>query len=694
MRYGLGVDIGGTFTDVVLLDPDGSLTTSKVLSTPDDYGDGVVAGSERLLEASGVEAAQVHEVTHASTVASNALLEGRGAVVALVTTEGFRDVLEMRRLRIPVLYDLQYEKPEPLVPRHLRFEVRERLGPRGETWQALDETSVREVAARIAASDVEAIAISLLHAYADDRHERRVEEIVREAVGDAVFVTRSADILPEPREYERTSTAVVNAYLGPVVGRYVALLAARLSALGISAPLEIMQSSGGTLPPATAARKPAHLVESGPAAGVIACARLGRLTGRDDLVSLDMGGTTTKAALLENGEPVRTTEYEVGAGINLSSSLVKGGGHAVKLPFVDVSEIGAGGGSLVVVDAHGRLSVGPESAGASPGPVCYGTGGTRATLTDALVVLGYVDQESLAGGTISLSADAARRAVAEQVAAPLGLSPVAAAHGVFSVAVATMMRAVKAVTTYRGRDPRAFTLCAFGGNGPVAGVELARALGIATVLVPPFPGVFSALGLLFGDSEREGVRTFLARADDLDAAAVDEALARLEHEARGELAAGGHADDAVHVRRFAELRFAGQAYELPVPVPDGLVSMDSLVAGFVAEHVRTYGHGSALDPVELVTVRVQAFVARTSASAFDPLPQIVADARRLGVRPAYFGAEHGVLETPVVTRGVLADGEARGPLLVQEPDSSIVVPPGCTARLDPLGSVEVTVGRD
>lgn len=685
----LGVDVGGTFTDVVVLEADGSLRTRKVLSTPERYGDGVVAGVEQLLAAAGREPAHVAGVVHASTVASNALLEGRGAVVALVTTEGFRDVLELRRLRIPVLYDLQYQKPGPLVPRQRRFEVRERLGPRGETWRELDETSVREVAARLEGSGVEAVAVALLHSYADDQHERRVEEILRETIGEEVFVTRSADILPEPREYERTSTAVVNAYLGPVVGRYVSSLAGRLAALGIDAPLEIMQSSGGTLPPATAARKPAHLVESGPAAGVIACARLGRLTGRRDLVSLDMGGTTTKAALLEDGEPVRTTEYEVGAGINLSSSLVKGGGHAVKLPFVDVSEIGAGGGSLVAVDAHGRLSVGPESAGASPGPACYGTGGTTATLTDALVVLGYVDPGSLAGGTVRLSAEAAHGVIAEQVAAPLGLSPLAAAHGVFSVAVATMMRAVKAVTTYRGRDPRAFTLCAFGGNGPVAGVELARGLGIGTVLVPPYPGVFSALGLLFGDSERERVRTFLARTDDLEAGDIDEALAQLEREARDELGPS----DAVEVRRLAELRFAGQAYELSVPVPDGVVSVTGLVAAFVDEHLRTYGHGSAGDPVELVTVRVLARVPRASAAAFDPRPQIVADARRLGTRPAYFGAGHGVLETPVVTRGMLADADGRGPLLVQEPDSSIVVPPGCTARLDRFGSVEVTAGH-
>ena len=692
MSLRLGVDIGGTFTDVVLLARDGSVRTRKVLSTPGDYATGVVAGIRAVLADAGVDASTVSDVVHASTVASNTILERRGAAVALVTTEGFRDVLEMRRLRIPVLYDVQYEKPEALVPRALRFEVRERLGRGGETWVELDEASARDVAARLAASGVEAVAIALLHSYADDTHERRVEELVREAVGEDVYVTRSADILPEPREYERTSTAVVNAYLGPTVGRYVQSLAGHLHELGIRGPLELMQSSGGTLPPETAARKPAHLIESGPAAGVIACGRLGRLTGRLDLISLDMGGTTTKAALLEDGEPARTSEYEVGAGINLSSRLVKGGGHAVKLPFIDVSEIGAGGGSIVTVDAHGRISVGPESAGARPGPACYGAGGSRATLTDALVVLGYLDPTALVGGAVPLDAEAARRVIAEQVAVPLRVTPVEAAAGVLAIAVATMMRAVKAVTTYRGRDPRDFAICAFGGNGPIAGVELARGLGITTVVVPPSPGVFSALGLLFGETERELVKTLLVRSTEVDAATVEKAFAALERAAVDELVASGHAREDVRLRRLAELRFAGQAYELPVRVPDEPIAVDRLVASFVEEHVRTYGHGSPLAPVELVTVRVLARVERASTGAYDPLPLIVAHAQRLGSRTAYFGARHGLLETPVLTRGCLSERKLHGPLLVDEYDSTIAIPPGCSARLDTLGSVEVTVG--
>jgi N-methylhydantoinase A len=689
--YRLGVDIGGTFTDVVLLGADGSLTATKVLSTPADYAEGVLDGIVRLRRDTGIALDAIAGVVHASTVASNAVLERRGARVALVTTEGFRDVLEFRRLRIPVLYDLQYEKPEPLVPRALRFEVRERLGPRGEVWRELDEASVTEAVAELGAHDIEAVAISLLHSYADDAHERRVEELVRAGVGPDVFVTRSADILPEVREYERTSTAVVNAYLGPTVGRYIDSLTRRLRDAGIQAPLEIMQSSGGTLPPATAARKPAHLVESGPAAGVIACSRLGRLIDRPDLISLDMGGTTAKAALLEDGLPARTSEYEVGAGINLSSRLVKGGGHAIKLPFVDVSEIGAGGGSIVEVDDHGVVRVGPMSAGSDPGPVCYGRGGSRATLTDALVVLGYVNPTRLVGGDVVIDAAAAYRAVDEQVAAPLGRSAVEAAHGVLTIAVATMMRAVKAVTTYRGRDPRDFAICAFGGNGPLVGVEIARALEVETVVVPPLPGVFSALGLVFGDTAREHVRTLLLRSDELTAETVEAALGALERTALDELGYDGHPAAAVTLDRVAELRYAGQAYELAVAVPAGPVSVDRLLDDFVAEHVRTYGHGSRADAVELVSVRVLARVPSPSATTYDALQRIAALDRELGSREAYFGLVHGMVRTPVLSRAALIDGVMPGPFLVDEYDSTIVVPPGCSASLDRIGNVEVTI---
>jgi N-methylhydantoinase A len=685
--FRLGVDIGGTFTDVVLLGADGSVHSAKVLSTPDDYARGVVEGAIDLLAERGVGGDEIADVVHASTVASNTILEGRGARTALVTTEGFRDVLEMRRLRIPVLYDIQFEVTPPLVPRRLRYEVRERLGPRGEGWVELDEESVRSAARQIRDEGVEAVAIALLHAYADDRHERRVEAIVRAVVGDDVYVTRSSEILPEIREYERTSTTVVNAYVGPSIGRYLRSLVGRLRDAGIEARLDVMQSSGGTLTPGTAEREPAHLIESGPAAGVMACSYLGRLTGRGQLISLDMGGTTAKAAIVEDGLPVRTSEYEVGAGINLSSKLVKGGGHPVKLPFIDVSEIGAGGGSIVSIDPLGSVSVGPVSAGSVPGPACYGIGGDEPTLTDALLVLGYLGAAQLGGGAITLDPDRARLALDRVVATPLGRSVEEAAHGVLLLAVATMTRAVKAVTTYRGRDPRDFTLCAFGGNGPLTGVEVARALGIRRVLVPPAPGVFSALGLLFSDTEHEVVRTLMLRGDDITAERLESAFGRLETEARAHVDRDG--DAAVVVSRSADVRFAGQAYELPVPVPTGEIDVARLRADFVAEHVRTYGHGSADDTVDVVSVRALARLERTAAQRYDPVAAIRSTPPMEGSRLAYFGPVSGLVETTVCNRAWLLGKSARGPLLVDEPDSTCVVPPGCVARVDDHGNIEV-----
>ena len=419
----------------------------------------------------------------------------------------------------------------------------------------------------------------------------------------------------------------------------------------------------------------------------MACSHLGRLTGRRQLISLDMGGTTAKAAIVEDGQPVRTSEYEVGAGINLSSKLVKGGGHPIKLPFIDVSEIGAGGGSIVGIDALGTVSVGPVSAGSVPGPACYDIGGTEPTLTDALLVLGYLGERQLGGGAITLTAAKAHDALHRVVAAPLGRSVEEAAYGILMLAVATMTRAVKAVTTYRGRDPRDFTLCAFGGNGPLTAVEIARSLQIRQVLVPPAPGVFSALGLLFSDTEHEVVRTLMLRGPEITAPALEGAFAEIEAEATNEVSDDRHA--AVSVSRFADIRYAGQAYELSVGVDSGPVDVERLVEDFVAEHVRTYGHGSPDDPVDVVSIRALARVERTAARMYDPLAAIRLLPPTDGVRTAYFGPTIGSVETPVCNRGGLLGDERRGPLLVDEADSTCVVPPGCVARLDGFGNIEV-----
>jgi N-methylhydantoinase A len=688
--YRIGVDIGGTFTDVVLLAGDGTMRTRKLLSTPDDYARGVIDGVLGLLEAAGVQPREVKGVVHATTVASNTVLEGRGARTALITTEGFRDVLEMRRLRIPVMYDLQYDKPAPLVPRRRRYEVAERLGPRGEVWRELDRESVVAAANAVKGDEVGAAAVALLHSYANPDHEQQAAAILRATLGDDVYVSCSADILPEIREYERTSTTVVNAYVGPAVTTYIRSLTSKLKAAGIDAPLEIMQGAGGTMSPRTALKRPAYLIESGPAAGVIACAHLARLTRTPNMISFDMGGTTAKAAMLEDGEPVKTNEYEIGGGINLSSRLVKGGGHAIKLPFIDVSEIGAGGGSIVGVDELGTATVGPQSAGAAPGPVCYGSGGTDPTLTDALLVLGHLNSNQLAGGEVPLDADAARAVIEEAVAKPLGLGPLEAAHGVVSVAVATMTRAVKAVSTYRGRDPRDFVLVAFGGNGPVVGVEIARALSMRRLVVPPAPGVFSAIGLLFSQTEHEFVRTLFLRSGEIDADTITEAYGLLADEATAALRDEGVAPESATFQRLADLRYAGQAYELTVRVREGQVDAEELVAAFVAEHERTYGHGSPDDPVDLVSIRMLARIARPDVPA--KISSADADRGALeGTRRAYFGPDVGVVETPVLTRESLRERVVEGPLFVDEYDSTTVVPPGCRATLDAFGCIEIHV---
>ena len=417
----------------------------------------------------------------------------------------------------------------------------------------------------------------------------------------------------------------------------------------------------------------------------MACSYLARLTGRGHLISLDMGGTTAKAAIVEDGLPVRTSEYEVGAGINLSSKLVKGGGHPVKLPFIDVSEIGAGGGSIVSIDPLGTVSVGPRSAGSVPGPACYGLGGEEPTLTDALLVLGYLGATKLGGGAITLDPVRARAAVDRVVATPLGRSVEDAAYGVLLLAVATMTRAVKAVTTFRGRDPRDFTLCAFGGNGPLTGVEVARALGIRHVLVPPSPGVFSALGLLFSDTEREVVRTLMLRGEAITADGLETAFVELDTEAKAHL----DGDAPVTVTRHADIRFHGQAYELTVPLPEGKIDVGRLVADFVAEHVRTYGHGSADDPVDVVSIRALARLQRTAAQRYDPLGAIRGMSPVHGARPAYFGPETGMVESAVCNRAGLVGVSRPGPLLIDEGDSTCVVPPGWVARLDAHGNVEL-----
>lgn len=683
--YRFAADIGGTFTDIACLSPDAVLATRKLPSTPDDYSRAIIDGISALAAELGVAHDRLTEVLHASTIATNAILEGKGARTALITTRGFRDVLELRRIRVPRLYEPLYEKPAPLVPRRHRFELSERMGPRGEVLTALDEAEVRELAAKIAASDIEAVAICFLHSYANPAHEQAVADILREALPGR-FLSVSCDVLPEIREYERTSTTVVNAYIGPVVSDYLRSLQDRLIDAGIKGRLLMMQSSGGTLDVGQVIAKPATVVESGPAAGVIGAARLGARSGHANIITFDMGGTTAKASLIENGEVIGTDEYEVGGGISLNSRMVKGGGYALKLPVIDVSEVGAGGGSIVRIDAGGALKVGPDSAGAFPGPACYGAGGTEATVTDANVVLGYLNPTALAGGSVPIDA-ALSHAALGRIAERLGRDILDVAYGVHRLANATMMRAVKAVSTYRGRDPRDFTLFAFGGNGGIHAAALAGELEMDRVIVPPGAGVFSAVGLLFADFE---VSHSLAFRQELCGDAVSElraALTGLESKVLAEM----RSDDPVRLRWRADLRYRGQGFELPVDIAAPITgeAVAAIRAAFEAEHVRSYGHTLHDHPIDFVSLRVTGVLPPRGPGKIGSVRRAAHAAE--GRRPVYFGEGHGLIETPVIGRAALSPDPRPGPLVIEEYEGTTVVPPGAQTALDPQDNIVVTL---
>ena len=488
MSSRLAIDIGGTFTDATLIDEEtGAVSIAKVLSTPADPSLGFMAAAERILAESDVAAADVHFVVHATTVATNAIIEGTIARGGFVTTEGFRDLLEIQRQTRPTLYDTRFEKTPPLVPRDRAFGVRERLGPGGEVLTPLDEPSVRDVAAALRDARVESVAVCLLHSYVDPAHERRVGEILAEEL-PGVPISLSSDVAPEFREYLRASTTVINAAIRPVVARYLENIERRLADAGVSAELLVMQSSGGVFGAGAAARKPVFMVESGPAAGVIASANLGSVIGTDDVISFDMGGTTAKVGLIQGGTPSVTKDYSVGSHASAGVGGLSLSGYPVRTPVIDLVEIGAGGGSIAWVDSGGMLRVGPRSAGADPGPVCYRQGGTEPTVTDANVVLGRLNPAYFLGGEIALDVEGARRAIAERCAEPLGLDAVEAANGIVEIANAAMVNALHLISVQRGYDPRDFVLVGFGGAGPVHANAIQRDCEMPTLVDPAGAG--------------------------------------------------------------------------------------------------------------------------------------------------------------------------------------------------------------
>jgi len=697
----VGVDIGGTFTDIVLSSDDGTLTTKKLLSTPDDYSRAIVNGTNSALRDIGLSGSSIEEVIHGSTIVTNACIELKGAKVGLITTKGFCDVLEIGRGRMPVMYDVFWQKPVPLAPRDLRLEVDERVNTKGEILRPLDINEARAVIDKLISLGVEAIAVCLFNSPKNPIHEQKIGQLLKEMAPDLYFCL-STEVLPLLQEYERTSETVVNSYVMPLVSTYLGVLKENLAKSGVKTRLYIMCSSGGMISSDIAAKRPIEIIESGPAAGVVSASYLAEQQNIRNLITFDMGGTTCKASIIEDGEFTLSTEYEVGGGIHRASRLLKGKGYVLRVPSIDIAEIGAGGGSILRVDVGGALHVGPQSAGASPGPACYDRGGEEPTLTDVSVVLGYLNQDHLVGGELKLNPEKALRAIEEKVAKPMGIDTIEAAYGAYVLACAQMMGAIRAVSSERGRDPRRFILYAFGGAGAGHAVEVARGLGIKTIMVPPMSGISSAYGLLCADIERHFARNFTyvwhkagweeAALEDLNRAfegMINEATSTVEEWA-------GQTRPELTIKKYCDIRFAGQAHELSIPVPEGRLGQDQIAAmekQFKEEYSKHYGY--VLDfPLSVITLRL---VARIPTKR--PAPPMATASAQAGttaqghqaVRKAYWGKKHGFLDTPVCGLEQIGSNTVQGPLLVDCYDTTIVIPPDCTANKGEWGNVIINI---
>jgi len=690
----VGADIGGTFTDLVMIDRSGAIVRKKVPSTTGSYSKGILNALELAIAEAKGDAASITEFVHGTTVATNAVLELKGARVGLLTTKGFRDVLELRRLRMPVLYKLDWEKPPVLVERYLRREVTERIGADGSIVTPIDLAELECEAKWLIEQGVEALTIAFLNSYKNPAHEIAAANRLRERHPD-FDISVSVEILPEMQEYERTSTAIVNAYVQPIVRAYVDLLVSTLADAGVNAPVRIMQSSGGIISAKTATRFPVQIIESGPAAGVIACQRMMKLAGYENVISFDMGGTTAKASLIESGQVKQATEYEVGGGVSQGSRLSRGGGYVIRVPSIDISEVGAGGGSLVSFDKAGGIQVGPESAGSVPGPVAYQNGNSIPTVTDANIVLGYINPSALAGGSLKIDGSFSRAAIRDQVATPLHLSSVEeAAFGIHAIANATMIRALRSVTIEQGRDPAEFVLCAFGGSGPIHAVNMARATDIRRVIVPPSPGLFSAFGLLLANIEQHASQAIQGRLFLIPPADLEEAFRKLEAVVREAVKESALEGQQYSLKRSVDLRYVGQNSALGVAIPAGELHAESIqrIAGLFNEAYKiAYGFSSENEPLELVNLRVVAEIESGVAASWlqaaasacnDPVPTEA-------IRNAYFGPEHGVLATPILAPSAVTTTPRSGPAIVEAYDSTIVIPPASSFYRDATGNIVI-----
>jgi N-methylhydantoinase A len=670
--------VGGTFTDVTLRDRrTGRLWITKTPTTPADPAEGFLAGVDRALARAGAPPRALRQVLHGTTTATNAILEGKGAATGLLTTAGFRYVLEIGRHDIPRRANMfAWVKPPRPVPPELILEIGGRIAVDGAELEPLDEAAVRAAAARLRAAGVASVAVCFLHAYANPAHERRARELLLEAE-PGWAVSLSSEVLPVFREFERTMGTVLNAYVQPLVGAYVGRLEARLRAHGVTAPLAIMKSNGGVVAASVVRAQAIHTALSGPAAGVIGARRVGEAAGRTDLISVDVGGTSADVCLIRGGEAEVTVEGRVGS-------------WPLHVPMIDVHTIGAGGGSIARVSDDGTLTVGPESAGAVPGPVCYGAGGEEPTVTDAHLVLGRIPAHLL-GGEIGLDVERARRAIDERVARPLGLGLEAAAQGILDIVNNAMVGAIRLVSVERGYDPRDFALVAFGGAGPLHGADLAALLAMRTVVIPRYPGVLSTFGLLGAEVRNDYARTCLQKPPELDRARLAAVFAELEAAAQAWLAAEGVPAGDRRLARQADLRYRHQGFELTVPWPERDLALAPLVARFHERHRRLYTYALPDAPVEIVTLRV------TAAGRLRPFPLPPAGRaprRPRPVRRRVYFARAGWRDCPCLPREALGAGAVlRGPAVVEQLDATTVVPPGHAARVDRAGNLLLQAAR-
>ena len=689
-RYGLGIDIGGTFTDIVVYDTStGGQFSRKELTTHGDPSEAVMTGIDRILREDGIAPHEIGRVVHATTLFTNALIERKGAVTGLLTTEGFRDTLEIGRERKYELYDIHIAKPRPLVPRHLRREVPERLNPDGSVHLALDETALLREAEALIRDGVTSIAITFLHSYANPAHERRAAALLASRF-PTVPLSASVDVAPEIREYERTSTTVCNAYVKPLAERYLSQLAGKIASRGITAPLLLMLSNGGLTHVDEAKRTPVQLLESGPAAGALVAAHFGAADGGAHVLAFDMGGTTAKLSVIDHGKPKVAYSFEAAR----EKRFIEGSGLPIRISTLELIEIGAGGGSIAHTDAIGLLKVGPQSAGSEPGPAAYGRGGTRPTVTDADFLLGYLDPKFFAGGSMAIDNAAIERAFAP-LAHEAGLTATALAWGIHDVVNENMANAARVHIAEHGKDPRAYTLLSTGGAGPVHAYYVAKKLGLKRLIAPRGAGVASALGLLIAPARIDRVATVARELSSLDWSAFEQIYRRLEAEAVSVIRETGLDPARATVQRLADIRYVGQASELVVPLPPGPYDETSLTAlqtAFEAAYVAAFTRTPPGTSVEIINVRVTAMCnIPGAASAVSSAGPATASAVK-GQRPAYFPEQGRHIPTAVYDRYALKPGDAfDGPAIVEERESTLIIGPGGRFDFSPTGSIIVTI---